>query len=57
VYDTVVNLKNVAHIMGNELGEQEEMMMEIDEMADSVGGRLEHGVKKLNQFIKVGCRG
>jgi hypothetical protein len=56
VYDTVVNLKNVAHIMGNELEEQEGMMHEIDEMVDSVSGRLEHGVKKLNQFIKVSKR-
>jgi hypothetical protein len=39
--------------MGQELTDQEGTMQEIDDMADSVGARLEHGVKKLNRFIKV----
>lgn len=46
--DTVVNLKQVAHVMGQELDDQEQVLFQLDQHADSIGEKLTLNLKRLN---------
>ncbi|KAI9749896.1 MAG: 2-oxoglutarate dehydrogenase complex E2 component [Chaenotheca gracillima] len=52
VFQTVGNLRQQADDMGRELGEQGQMLDEVDTLADRVGGRLQTGLKKVGWVIK-----
>jgi len=52
VYRTVGNLREQAHVMGRELGEQAEMIDNLDTDVDKVQGKLGKGLKDLNKFIR-----
>lgn len=52
VYRTVGNLREQAHVMGRELGEQAEMIDNLDTDVDRVQGKLGKGLKDLNKFIR-----
>jgi member of the syntaxin family of t-SNAREs len=52
VFQTVGNLRRQADDMGRELEEQGEMLDNVDNLADRVGGRLQTGMQKLNYVIR-----
>jgi t-SNARE syntaxin family protein len=52
VFRTVGNLRDQAHVMGRELGEQAEMIDAVDRDAERVQGKLGRGLKDLNRFIR-----
>ncbi|KAI9733466.1 MAG: hypothetical protein M1818_007214 [Claussenomyces sp. TS43310] len=52
VFRTVGNLKQQADDMGRELEEQHEMLEDVDNLADRVGGRLQTGIQKLGWVMK-----
>jgi hypothetical protein len=52
VFQTVGNLRQQADEMGRELGEQGELLDDVDHVADRVGGRLRTGIKKVGWVIK-----
>ncbi|KAI9846309.1 MAG: hypothetical protein M1837_004162 [Sclerophora amabilis] len=52
VFQTVGNLRQQADDMGRELGEQGELLEDVDTLADRVGGRLQTGIKKVGWVIK-----
>jgi t-SNARE syntaxin family protein len=52
VFQTVGNLRQQANDMGRELGEQGEMLDDVDHVADRVGGKLQTGLKKVGLVIK-----
>ena len=52
VYGTVENLRNQANDMGRELEEQGEMLEEVDNLADRVGGKLQGGLHRVGDIIK-----
>lgn len=52
VFQTVGNLRQQAGDMGRELEEQREMLEEVDNVADRVGGRLQTGVQKLQYVMR-----
>ena len=47
VFRTVGNLRQQADDMGRELEEQHEMLEDVDNVADRVGGKLQTGLKKV----------
>lgn len=49
---TVGNLRRQAGDMGRELEEQGGMLEVVDNMADRVGGRLQSGVRRLNDVAR-----
>jgi len=52
VFKTVGNLRQQADDMGRELEEQEEMLGDVDKIADRVQGKLASGIKKVGWVIK-----
>ncbi|KAL8981966.1 MAG: hypothetical protein Q9177_005419 [Variospora cf. flavescens] len=52
VFKTVGNLRQQADDMGRELEEQQEMLEEVDTLAERVGGKLQTGIKKVGWVIK-----
>ena len=52
VFRTVGSLRQQANEMGRELEEQGEMLEDVDNLADRVGGKLQHGIKKVGWVIK-----
>lgn len=52
VFRTVGNLRQQADDMGRELEEQSEMIKDVDNLADRVGGKLQNGVKRVGHMIK-----
>lgn len=52
VFRIVGNLKQQAGDMGQELGEQAEMLDEVDRSADRVGGKLQDGIKRVGWVMK-----
>ena len=52
VFKTVGNLRQQADDMGRELEEQEEMLEDVDKLADRVGGKLHNGIKRVGWVIK-----
>ncbi|KAF2198859.1 hypothetical protein GQ43DRAFT_139662 [Delitschia confertaspora ATCC 74209] len=52
VFRTVGNLRQQANDMGRELEEQGELLNDVDNVADRVGGKLQTGLKKVGWVIK-----
>ena len=52
VFKTVGNLRQQADTMGRELEEQGEMLDEVNNLTDRLGGKLQGGMKRLNTIIK-----
>ncbi|PVI00962.1 hypothetical protein DM02DRAFT_525995 [Periconia macrospinosa] len=52
VFRTVGNLRQQADDMGRELEEQGELLNEVDNVADRVGGKLQTGLQKVGWVIK-----
>ncbi|KAF1951617.1 hypothetical protein CC80DRAFT_424240 [Byssothecium circinans] len=52
VFRTVGNLRQQADDMGRELEEQGELLDDVDNVADRVGGKLQTGMKKVGWVIK-----
>jgi len=52
VFRTVGNLREQADVMGRELEEQGEMLDSVDKQVDSVGDKLQGGMKRLNHIIR-----
>ena len=52
VFQTVGNLRQQADDMGRELGEQHELLEDVDGLADRVGGKLQGGLKRMGYVIK-----
>ncbi|KAL9063576.1 MAG: hypothetical protein Q9157_008175 [Trypethelium eluteriae] len=52
VFKTVGNLRQQADDMGRELEEQGELLQDVDNVADRVGGKLQSGIKKVGWVIK-----
>lgn len=52
VFKTVGNLREQADAMGRELEEQGELLDDVDNLADRVGGKLQEGLKKIGWVIK-----
>jgi len=52
VFRTVGNLRGQADAMGRELEEQAEILDEVDNVADRVGGKLQTGLKKIGDVIR-----
>lgn len=52
VFRTVGNLRQQADDMGRELEEQGEMLNDVDQVADRVGGKLQTGLQKVGVMIK-----
>ena len=52
VFKTVGNLRQQADDMGRELEEQGEMLDDVDNVADRVGGKLQNGIKRVGWVIK-----
>ena len=51
VYGTVSNLRNQANDMGRELEEQGEMLEDVENLADRVGGMLQGGIARVGDVI------
>jgi len=52
VFRTVGNLRGQADAMGRELEEQAEILDEVDNVADRVGGKLQTGLAKIGYVIR-----
>lgn len=52
VYNTVGNLRQQANIMGQELGEQAEMLEEFENAVDKSANKLQQGMKRVEIFLK-----
>ncbi|KAL6702622.1 hypothetical protein ACN47E_001291 [Coniothyrium glycines] len=52
VFRTVGNLRQQADDMGRELEEQGEMLNDVDNVADRVGGKLQTGLKQVGWVIR-----
>ncbi|KAK8209172.1 hypothetical protein M8818_003867 [Zalaria obscura] len=52
VFRTVGTLRQQADTMGRELEEQAELLDDVDNVADRVGGKLQTGLKKIGWVIK-----
>ncbi|MCJ1461331.1 hypothetical protein MMC28_011713 [Mycoblastus sanguinarius] len=52
VFKTVGNLRQQADDMGRELEEQGELLDDVDNLADRVGGKLQNGIKRVGWVIK-----
>lgn len=52
VFRTVGNLRQQADDMGRELEEQGELLNDVDQVADRVGGKLQTGLKKVGWVIR-----
>lgn len=52
VFVTVGNLRAQADTMGRELEEQADLLDDVDNVADRVGGKLQNGIKKIGWVIR-----
>ena len=52
VFRTVGNLRMQADTMGRELEEQADMLDDVDNITERVGGKLQTGMKKINFVIR-----
>ena len=52
VFRTVGNLRGQADAMGRELEEQAELLDEVDNVADRMGGKLQTGLKRVGAVIR-----
>lgn len=52
VFVTVGNLRTQADTMGRELEEQADLLDDVDNVADRVGGKLQNGIKKIGWVIR-----
>ncbi|CAI6298975.1 unnamed protein product [Periconia digitata] len=52
VFRTVGNLRQQANDMGREIEEQGELLDDVDNVADRVGGKLQTGIQKVGWVIK-----
>lgn len=52
VFKTVGNLRAQADTMGRELEEQADLLDDVDDVADRVGGKLQNGIKKIGWVIR-----
>lgn len=52
VFTTVGNLRAQADTMGRELEEQADLLDDVDNVADRVGGKLQNGIKKIGWVIR-----
>lgn len=52
VFKTVGNLRQQADDMGRELEEQGQLLEDVDNIADRVGGKLQTGLKKMGYVIR-----
>jgi len=52
VFKTVGNLRQQGIDMGRELEEQREDLEEVENLADRVGGKLQHGLERVGWVIK-----
>lgn len=52
VFQTVGNLRQQADDMGRELEEQGELLDDVDNVADRVGGKLQTGLKRMGHVIR-----
>ena len=52
VLQTMGNLRQQADVIGQVLGEDRQLLDEVDTMADRVGGKLETGIRRIGQVIK-----
>lgn len=52
VFQTVGSLRQQANDMGRELEEQAELLDDVDQVADRVGGKLQDGIKKVGWVLK-----
>lgn len=52
VFQTVGNLRLQADTMGRELEEQADMLDDVDNITERVGGKLQTGMKKINFVIR-----
>ena len=52
VFKTVGTLREQAHVMGRELEEQGDMIDEVDNLTDRLGGKLSGGMQKLTTIIR-----
>ncbi|KAK6431311.1 hypothetical protein LTR95_012532 [Oleoguttula sp. CCFEE 5521] len=52
VFQTVGNLRLQADTMGRELEEQAEMLDEVEDITDRVGGKIQTGMKKIGYVIR-----
>ncbi|KAJ3043814.1 Syntaxin-6 [Rhizophlyctis rosea] len=53
VYDTVVGLKDIATVMGNELEDQTLLLRDMESQVDTTAGKLQLGIRRMNDFIKA----
>ncbi|KAJ3278729.1 Syntaxin-6 [Borealophlyctis nickersoniae] len=53
VYDTVVGLKDVAAVMGNELEDQAGLLQDLEANVDTTAGKLQLGLRRMQDFIKA----
>jgi t-SNARE syntaxin family protein len=52
VFQTVRTLRQQGDAFGQELEEQGELLNDMDNMADRVGGKLQYGLRKMGQVIE-----
>ncbi len=52
VFKTVGNLRQQADDMGRELEEQGQLLEDVDNVADRVGGKLQNGIKRVGWVLK-----
>ena len=52
VFKTVGNLRAQADDMGRELEDQTNVLADVENIADRVGGKLQSGIKKVGMVIK-----
>ncbi|KAI8926438.1 syntaxin 6, N-terminal-domain-containing protein [Entophlyctis helioformis] len=50
---TVGNLREVARVMGDELDDQTRLLGEVEAQVDTTQGRLQDGMKRMQDFIKA----
>jgi t-SNARE syntaxin family protein len=52
IFHTVGNIRQQAHVMGQELEEQGQLLEEVDEVADRVGTKLQTGLRQIGNVIR-----
>jgi t-SNARE syntaxin family protein len=52
VHHTVRNLREQAGVMGDELEDQDQLLEEVHDMTDRVGGKLKSGLKRVNWVMR-----
>lgn len=52
VMHTVLNMREIATVMNDELQDQSMLLDDLDEHVDRTSGRLQKTMKRMNKFIK-----